>query len=121
VERRARHLDRLGDLYLIDPVATMWWSDDEKAIAAARKRATTAIEVFLGETGKGRFLLGDELTLADLGPAIATDYLVRLSVSVPTPLREWCDRCFEVPAMRQARDEAMPFIERLHPAARKAN
>jgi glutathione S-transferase len=118
-ERIARHFDRIGDLYLIAPVAALWWEPASEAGQTAAATAAIAWRLLGEALADGqRFLAGDAFSLADLAAAIATDYFARLDVTPPDAIARWCERCFEVPAMRQALDDAMPYVTRLHPKAR---
>lgn len=118
-ERVARHFDRLGDLYLIAPVAALWWEGESPAAMAAAATAYKAWALFANQLSDGRrFVVGDAFSLGDIGAAIATDYFTRLGVTPPDEILKWCQRCFEVPAMRQGLQEAMPFVEAYHPSAR---
>lgn len=120
-ERIARHFDRIGDLYLVSPAAALWWEPESEAGQSAAATAQIAWRVLGEALADGRaFLAGDRFSLADLAAAIGTDYLARLDVAPPDAIAAWCDRCFEVPAMRQALDDAMPYITRLLPKARAA-
>ena len=120
-ERVARHFDRLGDLYLIAPVAALWWEPESEIGRSAAATANIAWQLLAHALEDGRrFLAGESFTLADLGAAIATDYFTRLDVEPPARIASWCARCFEVPAMAQALADALPYIERLSPKARAA-
>lgn len=120
-ERVARHFDRIGDLYLITPVAALWWEPESDFGKSSAATAAIAWRLLAEQLADGRpFLAGDRFSLADLGAAIATDYFARLEVPPPDAIGLWCERCFEVPAMRQALEDAMPYITRLHPKARAA-
>lgn len=119
--RVARHFDRLGDLYLIASVATLWWEPESDEARNAPATVALAWRLFAEQLARGGpFVAGERFTLGDLGAAIATDFLQRLDVQPPAPIADWCSRCFELPAMHNALAEAMPFVERLHPKARAA-
>lgn len=121
LERVARHFDRLGDLYLLAPVAALWWSAESEEGIEAPGVARRAWGVFEKQLADGRtFVAGHTFTLGDLGAAIATDYLIRLDVEPPESVARWCARCFAIDAMARSLDEAMPYIARLHPRARAA-
>lgn len=112
LERIARHYDRLGDLYLIPAAAALWWrptSDEGRSAASTAEKAWT---LFAQPLAKTPFVAGDAFSLADLGAAIATDYLVRLGVDPPPAIRAWASRCFDVPAMAESLATAMPWIEK---------
>lgn len=111
-ERIARHFDRLGDLYLLESQGTIWFQPrTEDAARAERETVPAAFGLFMRQLADGRpFVAGDTFTLGDLSGAIASDYLVRLGVAVPEPIRAWTDRCFALPAMKAALEEAQPGI-----------
>lgn len=111
-ERLARHFDRIGDLYLIDPMAVLWrWPEFDEAKAAPDVVARTWA-IFTVQLEDGRpFVCGEAFSLSDLGVAIATDYLVRLGIEPPAGVRAWMKRCFELSAMRRSLDDALPFVE----------
>ena len=114
-ERVARHFDRLGDLYLIEPVALWFWQRKSEAAASAPETARSAWKLFATRLEGRRFVCGDALTLGDIGAAIATDYFEREGVEPPPAIRAWKDRCFEIPAMRDEREAALPFVESTKP------
>ncbi|MBI2894500.1 MAG: glutathione S-transferase family protein [Deltaproteobacteria bacterium] len=117
-ELTARHFDRVGDLYLVDPVAALWWEAEGETAKNAPQTARRAWRLFEKQLSGRPFVAGDAFSLGDLGASIATDYFVRLGVEAPAAIRGWCERCFAVPEMKRALEEALPFVERLHPSAR---
>lgn len=110
-----RHFDRLGDLYLIAPMAKLWWEKDSEDARAAPATVYAAWLLFEERLDGRHFLVGDEFTLADIGGAIATDYLQRLGLMPPERIAKWCERVFTIPAMKQARDAAEPWVEKMLP------
>ncbi len=110
-ERIVRHFDRLADLYLLAPVSALWWRPGSEEANEAPEVARKAWTLFEARLEGRAFVAGDAISLGDLSGAIATDYLVRLGLEPPATLRAWMTRCFEIPAMKQSLDEAMPFIE----------
>lgn len=108
-EGLARHWDRIGDLYLIDAQTEIWFRPE--TAADARRNAHTAWRLLDEHLADGReFVCGRHFTLGDLGPAIATDYLERLGEAVPERIYAWKERCFAIPAMAEALEEALPGI-----------
>lgn len=107
----ARHYDRVADMYLMEPMAALWWEPQGEAARSTARIATTAWEVFANRLENRPFVAGQAFTLGDLGAAIATDYLARLGVEPPATIRRWRDRCFEIPAMKETLAAAMPAIE----------
>lgn len=119
-ERAARHFDRLGDLYLIDPVAKLWWEGESQAGRQAPETARTAWVLFDKQLAGRSFVAGEAFSMGDLGAAIATDYFIRLGVEPPSSIRRWCERCFALSEMKLALEEALPFVQKLNPEARAA-
>lgn len=115
-ERIARHFDRLGDHYLIDPMSDLLFHPD--LAHDAPDTVHKAWMLFAHQLADGRpFVCGPTFSLGDLGAAIATEYLVRLGLQPPPALGAWLDRCFAVPAMARALAEAVPMLmSRLVPA-----
>ncbi|MCK6530803.1 glutathione S-transferase family protein [Myxococcota bacterium] len=114
-ERVVRHLDRIGDHYLMDPHTELWFRpDSEAARKAVSETVPAAWELLRKRLAEGRrYLAGDAFTLADIGAAIASDSLVGLGLVPPPEVARWVERCFCVPAMKQARADAMPGVEKM--------
>jgi len=115
-ERLARHFDRLGDLYLIEPVAVWFWERDTDAGRAAPDRARAAWSVFAHQLRDRPFVCGGQFTLGDLAGAIASDYFEREGVALPAAIAAWRDRCMAIPAMQASLQAALPFVEATRPA-----
>ncbi len=109
-ERVARHFDRLGDLYLIDPMSALWWRPGSPEAQSAPATAATAWALFARQLQGRAFICGSALSLGDLSGAIGTEYLERLGVTAPEPVRAWKERCFAVPALARVREEAAPIM-----------
>ncbi len=112
-ERVARHFDRLGDLYLLDPVAALWWRPDSEHGRTAESTANKAWALLERQLDGRPFVTGAAFSLGDLGAAIATDYFERLGVSPPAAIRAWRARCFELPAMAASLEAALPWVRRV--------
>jgi glutathione S-transferase len=112
-ERIARHFDRLSDLYLMDPVAALWWRPESKTGQAAESTAREAWKLLDRQLGARPFVTGAAFSLGDLGAAIATDYFGRLGVSPPDRIRAWRARCFELPAMAASLEAALPWVNQI--------
>ncbi|MCC6521374.1 MAG: glutathione S-transferase family protein [Polyangiaceae bacterium] len=113
--RAARHFDRLGDLYLVEPVAAWFWERTSPAGQAAPERARRAWALFEARLSGRAFVCGDAFGLGDLAGAIATDYFEREGVEPPAAIRAWKDRCFAIPAMRASLEAAVPWVESTRP------
>lgn len=114
-ERIARHFDRLGDLYLIEPMAAWFWERASPAGQAAPERARRAFALFEARLAGRAFVCGETFSLGDLGAAIAADYLEREGVALPPAIAQWKERCFALPAMRDSLAAALPFVEATKP------
>ena len=81
----ARRLDRLSDLYLLDTFFALAFEDEEKEMKTRRngwmKETVANLEGQL-EKSEGPFLLGENVTWADLGPSVGLNYLTRFGVSL---------------------------------------
>ncbi|MEQ1501087.1 MAG: glutathione S-transferase family protein [Myxococcota bacterium] len=113
VAREVRHWDRVGDLYLLEPQGTMLFQPATDAARTAEATARTALRLLGERLGDGRrFLCGAAFTLADLGPAIAVDHLVRMEIELAPIVAGWLDRCFDVGPMRDEREAGRPLMDR---------
>lgn len=110
--RVARHFDRLGDQYLMAPMADLFWQEDSEFAKRAPEWIAAAWQLFERQLGSQRFVCGDSLTLGDLSGAIATDYLQRMGWDPPAAIDAWRRRCMDVPAMAQSLQWALPYVER---------
>ena len=111
-ERMARHFDRIGDLYLLDPMAKLWWRTGDDG-AAERQTVLRAWSVLRAQLSGQRFLCGARFTLADLSAALGTDYLMRLGMVPPPEIVDWCRRCHDETALGATLEKALPALERL--------
>jgi len=120
-ERRARHLDRLADLYLLTPVGKFFWDKSDDVRQAAEKSTKAAWAIFAKELEDGRkFVCGDEITLPDLGAAIGAFYAVTEGLPVPDAILRYRDRLEENPVLRASSELAAPFVESTKPRRIKA-
>jgi glutathione S-transferase len=103
----ARHWDRVGDLYLLEPQSVLFFGGDEDA---ARTTIGVALHLLAGELADGRrFLCGDEVTLADLSTAIGCDQVSLLGEALPAQVTAWLERMRALPAMATHREAGMPL------------
>lgn len=111
-QRLARHWDRLADLYLMAPMAELFWRPDtplgRQAPAVCRKTWRLLERQLVGRP----FVCGEAFSLGDLSAAIASDYLVRLGLEPPAAVRAWLQRCLAVPAMAWTVELAEPHLQR---------
>ncbi len=113
---RARHFDRLGDLYLLSPIGKFFWekSDAQRDATAATMR--TAWAIWERELSDGRrYLLGDEITLGDLSAAVAAHYAETEGVEMPEAIRAYKKRLEENPVLAASAAAALPFVEATRP------
>lgn len=109
--RLARHWDRLGDLYLMDPVGKYFWDKSPKVREEAERRTGTAWGLWADALADGRaFLLGEAITLADLGAAVAVDYAESEGLPFPAAIAAYRDRLYAHPVLAASRAAAAPFI-----------
>lgn len=109
-EAVARHWDRVGDLYLIEPMSTIFFRPGTPEATEAQGVIATSWRLIADRLDGRRFLAGDLLTLADLSGAIATDYLERLGGTPPPAVAAWKARVTEAEGLRAAADEAEPHL-----------
>lgn len=104
-ERVARHWDRIGDLYLMDPQSTLFFQPNTEAATEARATVHAAWRLFADRLEGRAFVCGDLFTLGDLSGAIATAYLERLGEEPPDVVRAWRERIYALPALVQTTEE----------------
>ncbi len=116
-QRLARHWDRLADLYLMAPMAELFWRPDTPAgrQAPALCRKTWGLlerQLQEGQLEGRPFVCGEAFSLGDLSAAIASDYLLRLGLQPPFVVQAWLQRCLAVPAMAWSAELAEPHLQR---------
>jgi glutathione S-transferase len=115
-ERRARHFDRLGDLYLLGPIGAFFWEKTDATRAAAVTTMGKAWQIWERELADGRaFLCGAEITLADLSAAVAAHYAETEGLALPPAIQRYRERLEANPVLQRSRDAAMPFVEATKP------
>jgi glutathione S-transferase len=115
-ERLVRHFDRLGDLYLLDPVGAYFWRKTAENRDKAETRMGQAWAVWEKQLADGRpFVAGSEITLGDLSAAVAAHYAETEGLPVPDAIRAYRARLEEHPAFAASRDAATPFVEATKP------
>jgi len=120
-ERRARHFDRLGDLYLLNPLGKFFWDKSDEVREAAVTTSGRAWAVWeLALADGGDFLCGAEITLPDLGAAIAADIAVSEGLTLPDPIRRYHERLLAHPVLAASAVAAVPFVEMTKPRRVKA-
>lgn len=119
-ERRARHFDRLGDLYLLNPIGKFFWHKEDEVRAEAVETTRIAWSLWERELADGRpFLSGDEITLADLSAAVAAHYAVTEGLPLPEPIRRYRERLEAHPVLAASTAAAQPFVEGTKPMRQK--
>lgn len=118
---RARHFDRLGDLYLLNPVGDFFWRKTDEVREKALTTMGAAWSVWEKELSDGRaFVCGDEITLADLSAAVAAHYAETEGLPLPDAIRRYRDRLEAHPVLAASRQGAEPFVEMTKPMRVKA-
>lgn len=112
VERLARHHDRLGDLYLLTPIGKYFWDKSEAIRATTEATMAIAWQLWARALADGRpYVCGNEITLGDLGAAIAAHYAVTEGLSLPDDITAYVARLEQHPAFAESRAAAQPFVE----------
>jgi glutathione S-transferase len=120
-ERRARHLDRLADLYLLTPIGKFFWDKSDATREAAEASSKSAWAIWMRELEDGReFLCGDDITLPDIGAAIGAYYAATEGLPMPEPILRYRDRLEAHPVLRASSEAAAPFVESTKPRRLKA-
>jgi glutathione S-transferase len=120
-ERRARFLDRLGDLYLLTPIGKFFWDKSDATREAAETSTKAAWAIWMRELDDGRkFLCGDAITLPDLGAAVGVYYATTEGLPLPDAILRYRDRLEQNPVVRASADKAAPFVESSKPRRVKA-
>ena len=115
-EWRCRHFDRLGDLYLLDPIGAWFWKKTDEVFEKTTSTTAKAWALWEKALDDGRpFVCGDAITLADLSAAIAAHYAETEGVPVPEAIVRYRDRLEAHPVLRASREAAMPFVELTKP------
>ncbi len=115
-ERLARHFDRLGDLYLLEPIGQYFWKKTDAVRAETTDTMGRAWGVWAHALADGRpFVLGDAITLADLSAAVAVDYARTEGIALPDRIAAYADRLFQHPVLSASREAAAPFVEATRP------
>lgn len=110
-ERQARHFDRLGDLYLLQPIGGWFWTKTAAQRAETERLMALAWGVWQQQLADGRpFVLGDAITLADLSAAVAAHYADTEGIGVPAAIAAYRQRLEAHPVLAASRDAAMPFV-----------
>jgi glutathione S-transferase len=111
-ERRARHFDRLGDLYLLDPIGKFFWDKSAEVRTRASETSAKAWALWERELADGRpYLCGDEITLADLGASVAAHYASTEGLSLPDSILRYKERLEAHPVLAASAAAAAPFVE----------
>lgn len=120
-ETRARHFDRLGDLYLLDPVGRFFWNKSDEVREKAVTSTGAAWSLWARELADGRpFLCGEEITLADLSAAVAAHYAHTEGLPVPDAIARYRERLEAHPVLAASAAGALPYVEATLPRRVKA-
>ena len=116
--RKARFYDRLIDLYVMDPVLTVFFDGrkpeaerEPKRVAAAKERLDTMYAMLDGHLAKNTWMLGDAFTMPDCAAAGALG-LAHMVYPYETyaNLRAYFGRLSERPTFQRVRAEVAPYI-----------
>lgn len=111
-ERHARHLDRVGDLYLLEPIGSYFWRKGDEQREQCERTMARAWPIFERALADGRaFVCGDTITLGDLSAAIAAHYATTEGVALPEAIVPYCERLAAHPVLAASSAAAMPFVE----------
>jgi glutathione S-transferase len=120
-EARARHFDRVGDLYLLNSIGKFFWDKSDAVREMAISTTGKAWAIWERELSDGRpFLCGSEITLADLSAGIAAHYAETEGLPPPDAIRRYRDRLEANPVLAASTEAAAPFIEATKPRRIKA-
>ncbi len=101
-ELRARHFDRIGDLYLLNPVGKFFWHKESEVRDETIKVMSMAWPLWERELADGRnFICGDEITLADLSASIAARCAVTEDLPLSEPIQRYRERLEANPVIRR--------------------
>jgi glutathione S-transferase len=115
-ELRARHFDRLGDLYLMNPLGKFFWDKSDAVRIEAEQTTAKAWRLWERELSDGRsFLCGSEIMMADISAAVAAEIASHEGVPMPEAVLRYKARLDANPVIAAARDAAAPFVESTKP------
>lgn len=111
LERQARHFDRLGDLYLLDPIGKFFWNKQPEVRAATVATMSKAFGVWQAALADGRpFVCGQSITLGDLAAAVALHYAQTEGVEVPDFMAAYRDRLLANAVLQASAQAALPYV-----------
>jgi glutathione S-transferase len=111
-ERLARYYDRLGDLYLLNPVGEFFWTKTDAVREKTQTTMARAWAIWEKALSDGRsFVCGKQITLGDLSAAVAAHYAETEGLELPEPIARYRDRLEANPVVAASRAGAEPFIE----------
>lgn len=100
-------LDRLLDLYLLEPAITMVTAPGSSASVRAVYTALRTLDLIEDRLSDGRrYLLGEALTLVDVTAFVGVTDVRRQGVPVPDVVDAWVRRLALHPALRETLEEA---------------
>jgi glutathione S-transferase len=115
-ELRARHFDRLGDLYLLDPIGKYFWNKTDEIRSQAETTTRRAWALWEEALADGRkYVCGDEITLGDLSAAVAAHYAETEGLPISEAIDAYKARLESNPVVKASAEAAMPFVEATKP------
>ena len=119
--RQARFFERLSDLYLHEPLATVLFDSrkpeaerEPKRVAAAKARLDTMYESLDKHFAKRTWMLGEGFSIADCSAAPALGYLKMIyPFDKHANLVSYAGRLAERPSYRKVLEEAAPYLAKM--------
>jgi glutathione S-transferase len=116
--RRVRFHDRMFDLYLNDPVVTLFFDGrkpaekrDAEACTKARETIDVIYDYLENHLAKNTWAYGETFTMADCAAAPALGYLRMLHPFATRPrISAYFNRLTERPSFARVLDEAKPYL-----------
>ncbi len=121
VGRRVRFHDRMFDLYLNNPCATIFFDSlkpeahrDAAAVAKARETIDTIYAYLDDHLAKNTFAVGDTFSMADCAAAAPLGYLRRLHPFASRPrVSAYWNRLSERPSVVRVLEDAKPYLAKM--------
>ena len=125
VARKTRFKDRFIDLYLSDSVGTLFFENrkpaeaqDAQKIETSRYRIKAAYDFLEYEISDQTWANGEDFSMSDCAAAAALLYAPDVAPYDDYPsISSYAERLSARDSVRQAREEAAPYIERMNAAS----
>jgi glutathione S-transferase len=121
VARQTRFFDRLFDLYLNDPMSTIFFDGrkpegerEPKRVAAAKATLETSLGLFDKHFEKNTWTMGDSFSMADCAAAPALNYIRMVQpFDQLKNLTAYANRLAERPSFAKVMKEAQPYLAKM--------